>query len=445
MKMPRGQRQAGDRFVDFVLAELGTARGRLPRISRAADLAADRIISKDGGLLAAGDDGVGGESVWRSGSIAFFKRYLPETKVPPTGSGAGPEEPYYRTDDYEEHFKAREAKPEDVVLLGFESEREEQAHLPEFVAKLRKAKSLVLFFGSRATARGLEKEFGKNQNFVPLAHDVPDGGIIQVPGWPEKVCSGRSLINRLYLWLFEAELIAAFMRRGKIPGILLSVTYESPQIINLPLIHSYRFIPAFEVHPVKKGVFGRALLDYLRGITNRVVREQRESFRRSAAWLAGASQNGRKPLVFLIAWPNPVGLPGDPGIFGVAVEHSGDYPGLDKVRAEDVVAYIGYNWYPSDLAEVVDKVGAKLIACLTLVQDQPPKPAVYRTPLLHVKSLDELPKRNNHIYIDLKFAQYDACLKIPGYPFPAIPTSWLSDSLVYWHLVADTVELIAQK
>lgn len=443
--MPRGPRQAGDQFIDFTLAELDKAEDRLRRISRAADLAADRIVSREGGLLAAGDDGVGGESVWRSGSIAFFKRYVPESDAPPATADAGSGEPYYRTDDYAEHFKAREAKPEDVVLLGFENEREEQAHLPDFVQRLLEARSLVIFFGSQATAKAVERQFGKNQDFIPLTHDVPDGGVIQVRGWPEKVCSGRSLINRLYLWLFEAELIAAFMRRGRIPGILLSVTYESPQIINIPLIHSYRFIPAFQVNPVKKGVFGKKVLDYLRGITKRIVSAQRENFKRSAAWLAEAHRNGRKPLVFLIAWPNPVGLPGDPGIFKVVVEHSGDYPGLDKVRADDVVAYVGYNWYPSDLEGPVDKAGAKLIACLTLVQDQPPKPAVYRTPLLHVRSLDELPKRENHLYIDLKFAQYDACLKIPGYPFPAIPTSWLSDSLVYWHLVADTVELIAKK
>lgn len=165
--MAKVQRQAGDQYVDFVLAELDKARTRLPRISRAADLAADRIISHHGGLLAAGDDGVGGESVWRAGSIAFFKRYLPEANVPSAGS-------------------------------------------------------------------------------------------------------------------------------------------------------------------------------------------------------EGESQ-------------------------------------------------------------------------------QPSCRAVYRTPLLHVRSLDELPKHDNHLYIDLKFAQYDTCLKIPGYPFPAIPTSWLSDSLVYWHLVADTVELLARK
>jgi len=443
--MAKVQRQAGDQYVDFVLAELDKARTRLPRISRAADLAADRIISHNGGLLAAGDDGVGGESVWRAGSIAFFKRYLPEANVPCAGSEGESQQPYYRTDDYEEHFKVREAKPEDVVVLGFENEREEQAHLSDFVQRLLGSKSLMIFLGSRKIAAALEKQFGKNENFIPLTHDVPDGGIVRAAGWPEKICSGRSLVNRLYLWLFEAELIAACMRRGKIPGILLSVTYESPQIVNNPLIHSYRFIPAFNVNPVKKGVFGKTLLDYLRRMASRIVPDQRQKFQQAAAWLAEAARNGRKPLVLLIGWPNPVGLPGDPDIFQVALEHSGDYPGLEKVRANDVVAYIGYNWYPPELGEAVDKAGGKLIICMTLVQDQPPTPAVYRTPLLHVRSLDELPKHDNHLYIDLKFAQYDACLKIPGYPFPAIPTSWLSNSLVYWRLVADTVELLARK
>lgn len=438
--------QAGDQYIEFALAELDKARRRLPGISDAADLAADRIVSQGGGLLAAGDDGMGGESVWRAGGIAFAKRYLPAEEVSaPSAQEASSEAPYYRTDDYEEHFKAREAKHEDVVLLGYENEREEQAHLTEFVQRLIRSESLIIFFGSQRTADEVQEQFGKWDNFIPITHDVPDGGIIQIPGWPAKICSGRSLINRLYLWLFEAELIAAFMRRGKIPGILLSVTYENPQIFNIPLIHSYRFVPAFNIISVEKGAFAQTYLDYLRKTAASIVPEQRDRFRQAAQWLADAARRGRKPLALLIGWPNPTGLPGDPGIFEASLEASGDYPGLQKVRANDVVLYVGYNWYPPELAAAVDRVGGRLIVCMTLVHDQPPKQAVYRTPLLHVSSMDELPKRDNHLYINLKFAQYDACLQIPGYPVPAIPSSWIADSLVYWHIVADTVELLAKQ
>ena len=46
--------------------------------------------------------------------------------------------------------------------------------------------------------------------------------------------------------------------------------------------------------------------------------------------------------------------------------------------------------------------------------------------------------------MDLKFAQYNAILKIPGYPIPALETSSFAEDVVYWHLVLDTVELLAK-
>jgi hypothetical protein len=35
-------------------------------------------------------------------------------------------------------------------------------------------------------------------------------------------------------------------------------------------------------------------------------------------------------------------------------------------------------------------------------------------------------------------------LKIPDYPIPALETSSFAEDVVYWHLVADTVELLAK-
>jgi hypothetical protein len=36
-------------------------------------------------------------------------------------------------------------------------------------------------------------------------------------------------------------------------------------------------------------------------------------------------------------------------------------------------------------------------------------------------------------------------LKIPDYPVPALETSAFAEDVVYWHVVADTVELLAGK
>ena len=118
----------------------------------------------------------------------------------------------------------------------------------------------------------------------------------------------------------------------------------------------------------------------------------------------------------------------------------------DQIGKDDVALFVGYNWYPPRLAETVDKAGGKQILCFTLVQEQPPTPAVYGEvgELRHFTSFDQLPQSPNRIYIDLKFAQYNAVLKIPDYPIPALETSSFAEDVVYWHLVADTVQLLVE-
>ncbi len=442
--------QAGDRFVNFVLNEIEVATGQISEITRAANRAADRIVHLGGKLLSAGDQSFSLEPVWRAGGIAFSRQYTPE------GSAAGfkkldsPEDslPYYRTEDFVRHFTVNTATASDVVLLGFENETEERKHAVPLAQELLRNNALVIFFGSAQGAEQLVKIVGLNENLITVTHTVPDGGVISVEGWPRKICSGRSIANRLYLWTFEAELIGAFLRRGKMPGILLSVTYESPQIFNQPLLHKYKFVPAFNVSPVREGQLGRTYLGHIDRIVGRILDGQRHKFRKAAAWLAEAAQKKRTSYALLIHGLDPENLPGDPGLFKVFSEGNAYYPQMDTLlKPEDVVLFVGYNWFPRRLAKTVDKAHARQILCFTLVDEAPPNPALYGEvgELYHPTSFDQLPQGENRIYIDLRFAQYNAVLKIPGFPVPALETSSFAEDVVYWHLVADTVELLAKK
>lgn len=441
--------QAGDRFVNFVLGELEAARKKLPEITRVAEAAADRIVGRDGQLLSAGDQSFSLEPVWRAGGIAFSRQYLPDKQAAAAAAEpAGGEVPYYRTKEFVEHFTVAQARPDDVVLLGYENEMQEQRGLAALGKRLLDDKALVVFFGSSKAAKTLEKVNGARDNLFTVTHDVPDGGVVEVDGWPEKVCSGRSIANRIYLWTFEAELIGACMRRGKMPGILLSVTYESPQVWNIPLLYSYRFIPAFDVTPVERGSLGNTYLDHLRRIVKSIVPPQRQQFLQAAGWIANAVRTKHKVFALLIHGLNPEGLPGDPGLFTVYSEGNAYYPQLEqKLGKDDVAVFLGYNWYPPELADTAERAGAKQVLCFTLVQEQPPKPAEYGEAgeLRHYTSFDQLPQNENRIYIDLKFAQYNAVLKIPGYPIPALETSSFAEDVAYWHLVADTVELLGKQ
>ncbi|MAV37855.1 MAG: hypothetical protein CMJ59_20650 [Planctomycetaceae bacterium] len=444
---PVDVQQAGDRFVNFVLHEIEAAAERMSGITRAANRAADRIVHLDGKLLSAGDQSFSLEPVWRAGGIAFSRQYTP------AGSAAGfkkldsPEDkvPYYRTEGFVEHFTVKTATANDVVLLGFENETEERKHAVPLARQLLDDKALVIFFGSAEGAQRLEKAVGPNDNLMTVTHTVPDGGVISVKGWPEKICSGRSIANRLYLWTFEAELIGAFLRRGKMPGILLSVTYESPQIFNQPLLNKYKFVPAFNVTPVKEGQLGRTYLGHIDRIVGRILDGQRHKFRKAARWLAEAARKKQTSYALLIHGLDPENLPGDPGLFKVFSEGNAYYPQMDTLlKPDDVALFVGYNWFPRRLAKTVDKAQARQILCFTLVDEAPPNPALYGEvgELYHPTSFDQLPQGENRIYIDLRFAQYNAVLKIPGFPVPALETSSFAEDVVYWHLVADTIELL---
>jgi len=444
------EQQAGDLFVDFAVDQIDRCRNGLTTITAASEAAAERIVSRHGQLLTAGDDSFTMEFVWAAGGIAFAKRWKPDLalNLQEDPSALNTAVPYYQTADYEGQMYSRDVNSNDVVLLGYENERLEQAHLEAYTNELLAANACVILFASEGIARDVQTRYGSRENLILITHNVPDGGIIDVPGWPSKICSGRSFIQRLNLWVFQTELIGAFLRRGKMPGILLSVTYESPQIHNLPLIHSYRFVPAFDVTPVKEGELGETYLNAIRQILTSIIPGQRQKFRQGAQWMAEAIENGHKVFALLIHGVNPVDLPGDPHLFTVYVEGDAMYPELGKVCAKDDVAlFLGYNWYPPELVETVDAAEGKLILCITTVQNQPPRPVMYGSqgPLLHVNSLEQLPKRNSHIHIDEKWSEYDAVLKIPDYTVPAASSSRPVLNVLYWHFVADTVELLAKK
>lgn len=440
---------AGDHFVNFALQEIKIARKELPALAAAADLAAERIVARDGQFLSAGDQSFSLEPVWRAGGIAFARRYLPNKQAAAANVESASETiPYYRTKEFVEHFTVEKATKNDVVLVGYENEKEEREHRDATIQQLLADGALVVFFGSESSAKSLQQKFGERENLRTIAHNVPDGGIIQVPGWKEKICSGRSLVNRIYLWTFQAELISACMRRGKMPGILLSVTYESPQVWNIPLLETYKFVPAFDVEPVEKYVLGTTYLNHLRRIVGSIVPTQRKELRQAAEWVAEARRTKHTAFALLIHGLDPNGLPGDPGLFKVYSEGNAYYPQMEtECKKDDVAFFVGYNWHPRELADAVAKAGGKQIICFTLVQEQPPKPAIYGEvgELKHYTSFEELPHDENRVYIDLKFAQYNAVLKIPGYPIPALETSAFAEDVVYWHVVADAVELLSKK
>jgi hypothetical protein len=194
-------------------------------------------------------------------------------------------------------------------------------------------------------------------------------------------------------------------------------------------------------------VLGDTYLNHISDIVGSIVPPQREKFRKAAQWLAEAKQVKRKSYALLIHGLDPENLPGDPGLFQVYSEGNAYYPQLEgKMEKDDVAFFVGYNWYPDELAATVDKAQGKQILCFTLVQHQPPKPAIYGEvgELEHFTSFDELPQADNRIYIDLKFAEYNAVLKIPDYPIPALESSAFAEDVVYWHLVADVVELLSK-
>jgi hypothetical protein len=130
------------------------------------------------------------EQIWRSAGFGFSKRYKPEKKADsgPRLESSEAGLTFHQTVEFERRFFVRDLKPNDVALLGYENEVEEQAHLAQDVQRLLDGKALVLLFSSQKAADAIRKQLGRSEDLIPITHDVPDGGILQISGWPEKVC-----------------------------------------------------------------------------------------------------------------------------------------------------------------------------------------------------------------------------------------------------------------
>src|SRR5262249_47785733 len=160
----------------------------------------------------------------RAGGIAFSRQYLPDRQAATAAvKSADGKIPYYRTKEFVEHFTVQKAKSQDVVLLGFENEKEERLHLTPPVQQLLSHRALSVFLGANESPHPLRQKSAPRPNPLSRTHAPPNGATLSIPGGREKICPGGSIVNRLYLWTFQGELISAFMRRGKLPGILLSV------------------------------------------------------------------------------------------------------------------------------------------------------------------------------------------------------------------------------
>jgi hypothetical protein len=442
---------AGDSYYEFAIAEIERAADRLQVMADLADLAAERIVNRGGGLLASVPS-FGIECVGRSGGIAFAKLWKPDESL---RSQTGPQTNRNGVELAAENSSSSRLRIDDVLLLGFEKMEEENAYLDAFLSQALQSRALILLFVSEESARKVQARLGAKENLRYVTHGVPDGGILQVAGCRQKICSGRSFAQSVNLWSFQSELIGAFLRKGKMPGILLSATYESPPVFNVALLESYRFVPAFEVTPITKTSLGSTYLSEAKAILGRILPGQREKFREAARWMAESIKNGCKVHAmtgYIHGGFDPAGLP-VPSLFTFHTNVYTQHADIARhVSKGDAVLFVGHNWYPPELGEIVDRAGGKLIACIALVHNLPPKPVLpslpsaYGTssPLFHPTSFDQLPNFVNHLYIDLKFTEYDGILKLPEFPVLANPTSQLAMRVVFWHLFADTMEQVLQ-
>src|SRR6185436_12951525 len=124
------------------------------------------------------------------------KRYRPDKKPQPSTPTAGSQKhelysdefmAIQRTANYEDIFNIRDAHGNDVVLLGFEDERQERELLAPFLQQLLNSGALVILFASEQTAKDVQCRFGKRDNLLTITHDVGDAGVLQAKGRREKI------------------------------------------------------------------------------------------------------------------------------------------------------------------------------------------------------------------------------------------------------------------
>lgn len=379
-----GQVPYAEAYADALGRQFDLARAQLPRITAVAEPVADRLIARGELLIGGSMAGFDIEGIGRAGGLCLLQRVTDKTQW----------------------------DPGDTMLYGMLG-----SGLPSDVATIRELRDkgvMVIAFGARGEAsRAADAAF---------LTGLTEHGLAVETGAGIRVAPLDGLTNLIHLWAFNAELVSALTRRGKMPTMFQSVYLEGARERNAA-IRNQPFHDTTTVDPIAPGILGRRYLDQVGGhIEYLTSRTTIGAFDRAAELAVAAKRDGKDLYVWLFGHYPPYvgGTPGDPGVWQPLPRKVTPEVLQQKLKPGDVLLDIAYSVIETEALQAAKQAGAKTIAVVAGRVDGPPPES-------------ELPD----VWIDPHWLHGDAELEIPGYDVPILPPSGIVQIAVYWMLTAE--------
>ncbi len=358
-------------YLNRVAATVTRIGESLPRITAVAEAAAENIVG-GGELWLAGNEGFILEACGRAGGMMAARRWQ-------------------RSDDLSEG---------DVVLLGSTNGEGSEDMIGGEAG--REGGALVILFGpKRLPGTDLFVDA-----FAPPANDPTTLPTIS----PALAAS---------LWVFTGELVAALIRRGKMPpmyqsGLVPGGAERNEQHLRL------RWEPV-EVASIGPGVLGREYLECLTQIVQRLQATQMDKFAEAGRMAAAALRAGHTVWYDSLGHlsPKQLGQVGDPGF--VKLLPPGPTPEkLEGVLERgDLVLYVGMYEPYGPWVETAHACGAKIV---TVVSGTPQRQAG---------------EMGADINISGCWPFGESVVEVPGYDVKILPPTGVVQSSAYWMFVAE--------
>lgn len=406
MTRPPGERQSSmpqyaAQYITFFKQAADGTEKNLPELTRVAEIVAKRYIA-------------GGEIVWPWNSQSLQQEM--------TGRAGGMI--HFGPNRGWNKARTAEEKSHDVVFTSWD--RAPGAAELEQLKKLKESGAYFIGFGPRG--------------LPALAHYTPlfdawfdtglgaDDQVVMLPGGA-KAGQGNVLVNMLNGWTFEAELISAFTRAGKMPPMYQSYMVPGAKEWSAKYA-AMQFHDDLTVAPIPAGVLGKAFLNQMRDNVRRFDQRQSLNIIKAAALIAEESKAGRKTVISMMghapwtyigrneeaSWSIPAQLE----TFSPA-----EIEKYSKVAPDGaLVLRIGYTGYKPEESSAYNAKKQRVI----LVSSQNPEP--------DAKIPADLP-----LFIDMEWTYGDASTPIEGYPVKVFPPSGIMQLIAFESI---NVEVLAQ-
>jgi uncharacterized phosphosugar-binding protein len=382
-------------YLTLIQRKIADIENELPKIVRAADLTAEKIV-RGGKLYAASDeDGFQTELLSRSGGLMGMSRL----------------------------DLAAPASEDDVVLLG-DLQQRPKSHSYSLRERRKKYSPLVIAFASS------ESDIRTDCDIL-IDNGLPAGTAPVIRSGEESICPAGGVINIASAWAFTAEYVASCSRRGRMPVCWQSACVPNGMKWNERYMGRVFHEPEeVSIEGIPPGELAKRYLDYLQHALRGLEANEMPKFERAGRLASKAIRRGNTVWCDCTGHHMPAqkGMAGDPGIVRMVFPERKETSG--PFVSGDVFFYNGYFLFPEDIFE---KVREAEVASVWIMGGRE------RMPELKADRHEQM----DEIQIDAHWHYGDACIKVPGYEIPIIPPSGVVMTTTLWMLIAETAKALS--